>query len=175
MRENPLWALVMLFAPLSFLAFGGGSAILAAIEHQTVDGHHWITQREFIDLFALSRAAPGPGSMLATLIGWKVAGWAGALVATVAIYGPASVVCYGAARIWSRYRGTVWHSVLETGLIPVAGGLTFAGALAVLRASEATPLDWAIAAVSAALLTWSKKIHPLLIIGAAGTIYAVFG
>ena len=175
MREDPLWALVAVFVPLSFLSFGGGSSILAAIAHQSVDVHHWLTQREFIDLFALSRAAPGPGSMLVTLIGWKVAGWAGALVATVAIFGPASLACYGAARIWNRYRGTVWHSVLESGLIPVAGGLTFAGAFAVLRAAEASPLDWGIAAISAVLLAWSRKIHPLLIIGASGTIYAVFG
>jgi chromate transporter len=175
MREDPLWALVSVFVPLSFLAFGGGSAILAALEHQTVDVHHWITQREFIDLFALSRAAPGPGSMLATLIGWKVAGWLGALVATAAMFGPASLACYGATRIWNRYRGTVWHSVLETGLIPVAGGLTFAGAFAVLRAAEATPLDWGLAAISAGLLVGTKKIHPLLIIGASGAIYAAFG
>lgn len=175
MREDQLWAIFAVFVPLSFLSFGGGASILAAIEYQAVDVHHWITRREFIDLFALSRAAPGPGSMLVTLIGWKAAGIAGALAGTLAIYGPASIACYGAARIWSRYRGTLWHSVLESGLIPVAGGLTFAGMFAVMRASEARPLDWVIAAISAALLTWSKKVHPLLIIAAAGTIYAVFG
>ena len=54
-------------------------AIIQAIQH-------WTDEREFADLFALSRATPGPGSMLATLIGWKIAGITGALVATIAFY-----------------------------------------------------------------------------------------
>ena len=64
---------------------------------------------EFIDLFALSRAAPGPVSMLITLIGWKVAGLPGASVATAALFGPSSVLCYVLARIWNAYRGKAWH------------------------------------------------------------------
>jgi len=77
-----LLALTLVFAPLSLLSIGGGAALLAEIEHQSVAVHAWTTQREFADLFAISRAAPGPGTMLSTLIGWKVAGFAGALTAT---------------------------------------------------------------------------------------------
>ena len=79
-----LLALVFVFGPLSLLSIGGGASLLAEIEHQAVSVHHWTTQRQFADLFAISRAAPGPGTMLSALIGWKVAGWAGALTATVA-------------------------------------------------------------------------------------------
>ena len=110
-----LLALVFVFAPLSLLSIGGGASLLAEIEHQAVGVHHWTTQRQFADLFAISRAAPGPGTMLSALIGWKVAGWAGALTATVALYLPSSLLVYGAARMWGRWRGSPWHAAIERG------------------------------------------------------------
>ena len=69
MRSDLLWALFVLFVPMSFLAVGGGASILAPIHHQVVEVHAWITQREFVDMFAISRAAPGPGSMLVIMPG----------------------------------------------------------------------------------------------------------
>jgi chromate transport protein ChrA len=72
-----LLALVVVFVPLSLLSIGGGASLLADMEHQSVTVHGWTTPREFADLFAISRAAPGPGTMLAALIGWKAAGWGG--------------------------------------------------------------------------------------------------
>ena len=111
-----LFALALVFAPLSLLSIGGGASLLAEIEHQSVAVHAWTTQREFADLFAISRAAPGPGTMLSTLIGWKVAGWAGALTATVALYLPSSLLVYSAARLWGRRRGSVWHTAIERGV-----------------------------------------------------------
>jgi len=114
-----LLALTLVFAPLSLLSIGGGAALLAEIEHQSVAVHAWTAQREFADLFAISRAAPGPGTMLSTLIGWKVAGFAGALTATVALYLPSSLLVYGAARLWGRWRGSLWHSAVERGLAPI--------------------------------------------------------
>ena len=69
-----LLALVAVFVPLSLLSIGGGASLLADMEHQSVTVHGWTTPREFADLFAISRVAPGPGTMLAALIGWKAAG-----------------------------------------------------------------------------------------------------
>ncbi len=81
------------------MSFGGSNAVVADIEHQTVAVHHWIAGREFADFFALTRAAPGPGSMLTAIIGWKVAGLAGALAATLCFYVPAAVLMYVMARL----------------------------------------------------------------------------
>ena len=78
MRENTLLALVTILAPLSVASIGGASSVYAPLQYQTVDVHHWLTGHEFVDLFAIARVTPGPGTMMATLIGWKVAGLAGA-------------------------------------------------------------------------------------------------
>src|SRR5919204_2240110 len=157
-----LLALVLVFAPLSLLSIGGGASLLADIEHQSVVVHAWTTQREFADLFAISRAAPGPGTMLSTLIGWKVAGLTGALAATVALYLPSSLLVYGVARLWGRWRGSRWHAAVERGLAPIAAGLILSGGIAVLRVSPGGPAVWIAATTStAAILRW-PGFHPLL-------------
>ena len=92
MRDDPLIQLIIVIAPLSLLAIGGASAIYAPLQQQSVDVYQWVSGREFLELFAIARVTPGPGSMLTTLIGWKVAGFLGALVATLALYVPCSVL-----------------------------------------------------------------------------------
>jgi hypothetical protein len=56
--------------------------------------------------------------MLAALIGWKVAGIAGAAVATAAFYLPPALLVYGVARLWGRWRGNPWHQAIERSLVP---------------------------------------------------------
>jgi chromate transporter len=166
---DPLVALAAMFAPLALVSFGGGGAVIADIAHQAIDVHHWTSEREFADLFALSRAAPGPGSMLATMIGWKVAGIPGALVATGAFYLPSAILVVAAARLWERWRGSLWHSAIERGIAPVAAGLFLSGGIVVLRASPSGWPVWAAAiGATAVLLRW-PQLHPvpLLLAGAA--------
>ena len=119
MHDNALLKLIIVMAPLSFVSIGGATGIYAPLQHEVVDVEHWLNPREFLDLFALARVTPGPGSMLATLIGWKLAGFPGALVATISLYLPSSALCFGVAKVWNRYRGTPWHKACEAGLTPV--------------------------------------------------------
>src|SRR5260370_8826250 len=114
-----LLALTVGLAPLSLLSIGGGAALLAEIEHQSVSAHAWTTQREFANLFAISRAAPGPGTMLSTLIGWKVAGLAGALTATIALYLPSSLLVHAPARLRGRWPGSLWPAAVGLGRPPI--------------------------------------------------------
>lgn len=167
-----LLALVLVFAPLSLLSIGGGAALLAEIEHQAVAVQGWTTQREFADLFAISRAAPGPGTMLSALIGWKVAGIPGALTASLALYLPSSLLVYGAARLWGRWRGTVWHAAVERGLAPIAAGLIISGGIAVLRVSPGGAAVWTAAIVSTALILRWPGLHPLLLFATGGALFA---
>ena len=168
-----LLGLAVVFAPLSLLSIGGGAALLAEIEHQSVAVYGWTTQREFADLFAISRATPGPGTMLSTLIGWKVAGVPGALTATVALYLPSSLLVYGAARLWGRWRGSVWHTAVERGLAPIAAGLILSGGIAVMRVSPGGAAVWAAAIVSTALILRWPGLHPLLLFAAGGALFAL--
>jgi len=168
-----LLALALVFVPLSLFSLGGGTALLAEIEHQSVTVHGWTTQREFADLFAISRAAPGPGTMLSALIGWKAAGLPGALTATVALYFPSSLLVYGGVRLWGRWRGSLWYTAIERGLAPIAAGLILSGGVAVLRASPGGPTIWVAVIIStAAILSW-PRLHPLILFAAGGALFGL--
>ena len=61
-------------------------------------------RREFAALFALAQAAPGPNMLVVTLVGWRVAGLPGALVATGAFVVPSGLLTYVVSRVWHRFR-----------------------------------------------------------------------
>jgi len=171
--DKTLLALALVFAPLSLVSIGGGNAVLAEMRHQAVVVHGWMTQREFADLFALSRAAPGPGALLATLIGWHTAGWRGVLVVSLAFFLPSSLLVYGVARVWNRWRGSALHAAVEAGFAPVAIGLAGAGAFAVLESAEAGLLAWATALAVAACRILRPGLHPLALIALGAAVFAL--
>jgi chromate transporter len=111
MDDDLPWQLVLVFTPLSLISLGGGQSVTADINKQVVDVYGWLTQADFVSLFAISHAAPGPGSLLSTLIGWRVDGFVGAVVASVAYFVPSSALVFCAARVWHRYRGRAWQGV----------------------------------------------------------------
>jgi len=173
--DDLLWQLVLVFTPLSLLSLGGGQSVIADIGKQVVDAHGWITEADFVDLFAISRAAPGPGSLLSTLIGWRVDGFAGALVASLAYFVPSSLIAFTVSRAWNRYRGQAWQGLLERGLAPLATGLILSGAFAVLLSSSGAVSTWLIVAMSAAIFILRPKLNPLPVLLAAGLAKVAIG
>jgi chromate transporter len=174
MQDDPLLKLVMVFAPFSLAAVGGVLSILAGVQHQTVDVQGWMTGREFIELFAISRGVPGPGIMLITLIGWKVAGWLGALVATLSLYLPSAFLMLAITKVWNRYRGRAWHSAIQNGLAPIGTGLIMAGILSLFRLADAGPLSWGVAIGSALVLGFWPTVHPLFLLVSGAAIFIGF-
>lgn len=173
MQLETLAKLVIVFVPLSLAAFGGTPTVFAAIQHQAVDVNGWLTGREFIEVFAVARGAPGPGSMLITLIGWKAAGWLGALTATLALYVPASLLTLVVAKVWNRYRDRPWHSYVQKGIAPMAVGLILAGILVISRVAGAGVLTWSVAVGTAFIMGLRPKLNPLfLLMGGAAVFIA---
>ncbi len=156
------------FSLLSLLAFGGGAAVLPDMQRQAVEVHRWITSREFLDMFALSRAIP-PGSMIVVLIGQKAAGIVGGLVALVAMFGPSSLLAFVVARVWHRAGGAVWRETLEQALAPVSIGVTVASGIAIARSTEHDSLAYAVTAATTLLLALTR-LHPLAVMGAGAAV-----
>lgn len=170
MNLRLLGDLLAVFVPLSFLTVGGGQSVVADIHRQAVGVHGWMTDAQFLDLFALSRITPGPGSLLVTLVGWQAAGFWGALVASAAIFLPSSVLVYGLAHLWSRYRDRPVIRAIESGLTPVAAGMILAASCTVLRAAEGGLWAWSVAALSTLTLMWTR-VSPLLMLALGGAIF----
>ncbi len=163
-----VWQLFWLFALLSMVAFGGGAGVIPDIQRAAVDTHHWLTAKEFLDLFAISRTAPGPGSMIAVLVGQRAAGLAGAAVSFLAMFGPSSVAVYCVAQFWNRAARKPWRAVVERALAPVGIGMTFATGLSLARGTEHDVLSWSITAGTTLTFAFTS-VHPVLLlaVGAA--------
>jgi chromate transporter len=158
--------LAAVYLQLSLLAFGGANAVIPEMQRQVVEVHHWMDAREFASLYALAQAAPGPNMMVVSLVGWRVAGFWGAMVATAAIAAPSSVLTLLVSGLWYRFKNAPWRKALQTGLQPVTAGLIMASAALLI---QSTATDWttaAIVVVAAALFLFSK-LHPMLILAAA--------
>ncbi|GLU35503.1 chromate transporter [Trinickia caryophylli] len=169
---NPtLVALATIFSQLSLLAFGGGNTILPEMHRQVVDVHHWMSAEEFTSLFALAQAAPGPNMMIVTMIGWHVAGWPGFLVASVAKFGPSSIVTALSLHAWDRFKDRPWRRYVQLGMMPMTAGLVASSAVLISQASNTSAIQWGITA-AVAVLAFRTRVHPLWLLAAGALIGA---
>ena len=169
---NTLLDLAAVFGKLSLLAFGGANAVIPEMQRQIVDVHHWMSPQEFAALYALAQAAPGPNMMVVSLVGWRVAGFWGALVTTGAVAVPSSALTLLVSGVWLRFRDAGWRKAVQAGLQPVTAGLIMASAVLLIGS---TAIDWtavAVTVISAGLFIFTK-LHPMLILVTAAAAGAI--
>ena len=84
--------LALYFSLLSVISVGGLPAVMGEVQRIVVERHAWVTAAEFVQLYAVGQASPGPNMLIVSLIGWKVSGVPGAFVALIAMCGPAAAI-----------------------------------------------------------------------------------
>lgn len=164
-----LGTLALQFTSLSLFAVGGATAAVPEMHRLAVDVMGWMNDRQFADIFAMSQLSPGPNVIIVTLIGYQVAGIAGAAVATVGMCGPACVLAVLVGRVWDRFRHARWRIAIQAGLVPLSIGLIGASGLVLARAADKSLVAIAITAVTA-VLAYTTKINPLWLFAAAALI-----
>lgn len=93
------------FLQIGALSFGGGYAAMPLIQNQVVSLHHWLTSSEFTDLVTISQMTPGPIAVnSATFVGMKIAGFPGAVVATLGCILPSCLIVTVIAYLYLKYR-----------------------------------------------------------------------
>ena len=169
MSPKTILHLITLFGTLSVLSIGGGNTVLPEMQLQAVNQYHWLSGRQFADLFAISQAAPGPSVLIVTLIGYAAAGWVGALIATAAMIIPAGLLVYFTARFWNSAKDAKWRKAVERGFAPLTVGLVMASGVIVAKSADHGYREWALTAVATVIFTCTKT-NPLIVVGAAGLI-----
>ena len=167
-----LFELALQFLILSLLSIGGANAIIPEIHLRAVDIEHWMTDADFSQMFALAQAAPGPNVLIVSLIGWKVAGIAGALVAMLAMCGPSSLLTYYVAHAWDRFRDAPLRIAIQRGLAPITVGLILASGYVLTRTVDEGWRAYAVTGVSL-LLALTTRLHPLWMLAAGGALGAL--
>jgi chromate transporter len=159
------------FGVLSLIAFGGMPSVMPEMQRLVVEVKGWTTHAEFIQLFAIAQAAPGPNVLIVSLIGWRAAGFTGAVVALLAVCAPAAVLSWWIAGLWERFKDSPWRSAIQRAIAPLVVGLVLSGGYVLCTPETPDWRLWAIAASSAtAFLT--LKVNPLWILAAGGAIGA---
>lgn len=174
--DSPAWLLATHLALLSFATIGGGVVMLAPdIQRYVVDVHHWIDSGQFAAAYAIAQAAPGPNMLFVTLVGWQVAGWLGALAATVAVTVPPALFTFMVGRVSNRHGGGVgrFGNAVRNGLAPLSVGLLLAAVWVML---DTTHAGWreTIAVTLTVAMVLRTRLNPLWLIG-AGALAGIAG
>ncbi len=154
------------FMVVSVSGFGGA---LPWARRMIVEQKRWMTAEEFNESFALAQLSPGPNVIIVTLIGYHVAGFAGAGVATVAMCGPTCLLAFFAARTWERFKEAPWRVAVQAGLVPVSLGPIAASAFVLARVADKTIYAGAVTVLTVAMATFTR-INPLWLFAAGGAL-----
>ncbi len=169
MKVADLVALASFFSTLSILSIGGSNSVVPEMGRLAVRERHWLSSTAFADVFAISQAAPGPSNLIVAMIGYKVAGIVGAVVAQAAMMVPAALLMILFARIWQRTSASDWHVALERALGPIAVGLILASGCIVAENAGFSYRGYAAASLCT-LLFWRTKVSPFPVLVAAGIL-----
>jgi chromate transporter len=156
------------FFILSLVAFGAATSVVPDLHRVLVESAHVMSDAEFAGLFAMSQAAPGTNVMFVTVLGWRVAGLAGALVSTVAFCSPTALLALAVERVSKRHRQARWHVSIRRALIPITVGLLLSTGY-VLGKNVLTPGGVALVLAATGVLTWTR-LSPLWITALGGIL-----
>ena len=171
--SSPLTELAMLLSSLSVMAFGGGNVIIPELQQEVVVVHGWLTSREFLDVFSISRAVPGPSMIMVLPIGYKVAGFSGAAVAVLCMFVPACLIMFGGSSIVDRLQGNPWMQTTLRALAPVTMGLILASAF-ILGKTAATGWLTIMILVGSLILLVYTRINIIILIIVSGILGFIF-
>lgn len=153
------------FFKIGLFSFGGGYAILPMISQEVVEKYGWVTEKEFIDIVAISQSTPGPIAInAATYIGYKSTplGVLGSALATLGVSLPSVIIMLIICRFFFKFKDNKYMDHALMGLRPVVVGLVAAAAVMVVEGSF---VDYKSILISAAVFvaTFKFKLDPILL------------
>ena len=157
------------FATLSFLSVGGALATSPEMHRYLVDARGWLDHRQFVDSIALAQAAPGPNVLFVTLLGWQMAGLPGALVSTIGIMLPSSLITWSAHRLSDAHAEAPLVKAIRHGMAPIAIGLTASAGWLVARDTDTAWPLWAVTAVTFVAML-RTRLNPLWLIAGGAVL-----
>jgi len=167
MLNNTLLTVFLYFAKAAMFVFGSGLAVVPFLYGGVVQGHHWLTEQQFVDAVAVAMITPGPVVITVAFIGYLVAGTSGAIAAALGIFLPVYLVVILLAPSYKKWASNPQLKAFVRGVTAAATG-AIAGAVVVLaRRSIYDVPTVLIAALSFAVLFRWKVPEPILIASAA--------
>ncbi len=157
------------FAKAGLFVFGSGLAVVPFLYGGVVQGHHWLTDKQFVDAVAVAMITPGPVVITVAFIGYLVAGVAGASAAALGIFLPVYVVVIALAPSYKRWAKNPQLNAFVRGVTAAATG-AIAGSVIVLARRSIYDLPTAIIGIVSLAVLFRWKVPEPVIIAAAAMV-----
>ena len=158
---------------ISAVTFGGGFVIVTLMKRKFVDEKQWITEQEMLDMTALAQSSPGAIAVnAAILVGWKVAGLAGMLVAVLGTILPPMAILAAISLGYQAFAGNRYVSLalrgMQSGVAAVILDVSLSLGQHVMKDGQKTHLFIMAAAFIATFFLRVNVIWIILCAAAAG-------
>ena len=174
------------FVQVGLFCVGGGYASMPLIQAQVIDVHGWLSISEFIDIFTISQMTPGPiGINAATFVGMKVAGFLGAIVATLGFVTPSFILGIILAKLFFKYGNIGVIKGILNGLRPAVVALICSACMSfiflALFNTEKMPINVAdidylgLFVLIVAFIAVRKKVGIIKILAGSGVLGLILG
>lgn len=163
------------FFKIGLFSFGGGFAMIPLIQREVIERHKWINSKDFVDMLVLAQSTPGPIAVnTAVFVGYKTAGIAGAVAATLGTVLPSFIVILLLALFFAEVRENRYVDAAFRAMRPAVVALIVAPLMGLVKG-----MKWYLIAISAAvaLLVWYFGFSPMYLIAggvAVGIAMAVY-
>lgn len=162
------WLLIL----INGLTIGGGFVMLPMLQKEFVEKNHWLTNQEFLDAIAIGQITPGPLTVMNAVIGYKISGLIGAVLAMVSSYLPCILIVTLVAKYYYASRELVIVQSSLKGIKPAVIGLLSAVAMSLGNMALVDPITLGIAIISFAVIAFTK-IDPSFVIIGSGLLGAI--
>ena len=174
MRTRSLAELFISFFKIGLIAFGGGYAVLSLLQREVVERRRWLAKEELLDAMAISQSLPGIISVnVSTMVGYRMAGFLGALTATAASLLPTFAITLVITIFLWRYTASPWIAKALNGVLLGVAALIVYSVRQSWRSAVRYAPDWLIVLFSLGLEVIFKVNVVFIIFGAtlAGFVY----
>lgn len=169
--------LFSIFSSVSLTLFGGGYVMVPVLKSILVDKTQWFTLNEFLVGISVGQITPGPILVSAAFFGYKIEGIIGAVIATVAIFLPSSLLMIMVSKFFSHYRSNRFVQAALAGIKPVVVGLILAAAFALFGTywSNGNAVITSTLLVISFMLFFWFKVNPAIVVVLSGLLgYLVY-
>ena len=170
-----LTRLALFFVKVGSILFGSGYVLLAFLRADLAERWGWLTDQQLLDAIAIGQITPGPVFTTATFIGYLLAGWVGATLATVGIFAPGFVFVAITQPLIPHLRSSRVAGALLDGVIVASLGLMAAVAWRLARTAITDVPSVLLAIAAAVLLVTARPNSTWLILGGAGAGWMLGG
>ena len=165
-RIQTLWRVFFTFFKIGAFTFGGGYAMIPLIQRETVEKHGWISDDDILEVVAIAESTPGPIAInAATFIGYRVAGFLGALCATLGVVLPSFVVILAISGILRQFQHIKAVQYAFVGIRAGVLALIVKAFWGMLKKAEKSAVSYAIMlCVFASVVFWDVSVVLLLLL-----------